>query len=353
MLSKTRVMKTHVIQTPLEDQLMRILDDVPNTRDRQLVGRVLGWDGRGGCSLQAAGEEAGVTRERARQIYGVVVRRIRSRTLCPLLDEVLEFVDRRCNRAAADIQTEMQLKGLTRHCFRMQALVKTAEAFGRATEFVLETRHGNTFVVSDPGLVDAILKAALRSTSRYGVQTVSEICSAISLDSQNASDHLLVRQVLRTRSDFRWLDARKQCFWLSSVPRNPVVLGIKKLLYYAGPTSFADVHGAMGRVPRKRRAPLTYEAVVGLCKQAPFCRVKNGSVELARSFRSGKLLSSAEATVYRILRRNGGELSVERFQSLCDKAGITRPTFWRIVLYSPLIFRSARRIYRLMTQSAK
>ena len=169
---------------------MRLLDDVANTRDRQLVGRVLGWDGRGGCSLQAAGEEAGVTRERARQIYAVVVRTIRSRTLCPSLDEVLEFVDRRCNRAADDIQTEMQLKGLTRHCFRIQALVKTAEAFGRATEFVLETRHGSTFVVSDPGLVDAILKAALRSSSRYGVQTVSEICGAISLDRQSASDHL-------------------------------------------------------------------------------------------------------------------------------------------------------------------
>lgn len=322
----------------MEDELIRLVEIyVSRSRDRHVIQRVLGWDGQGGCLLAQAGDEFGITRERVRQIYDRAVEQIRTCELGSILDEVLAFVHHRQNRAAEDIEAKLQLRGFTRHRFGMQALWSTARVFGRTPKFVLEQTGGKLFVVA--GVVRTILKAAGRSSIRYGVQTVAEMCSAIAPDCRSASDRRLVRQVLETRHDLRWLDAREQWFWLASVPRNPVVGCIKKVLRFAGSVRLADIQRAVQRLPRKRPMPIPREALIEFCLQAPFCRVGNGSIELVGSLGPARLLSGAEAEVCRILKRNGSELKFGCLEALCAAAGVRSPNLWRIVQYSPLIYR--------------
>jgi hypothetical protein len=338
----------------LEDELIRLLEThVPRGRDRQLVQRVLGWDGQGGCLLAQAGDKFGITRERARQVYDRTIEQIRTCELGLTLGQALALVHARRNRAAADIEAELHERGYTRHHFGMRALWNTARAFGRTPKFVLEETGGKLFVVAGAGVVRAILKAAQRSSTRYGVQTVTEICSAIARESRGASDSLLVRQVLETRDGLHWLDARKQWFWLASVPRNPVVACAKKLLQYAGSVRVADIQRAIERLPRKRPTPIPRAALITFCQQAPFCRVDEGLVEWIGSIGSTKSLSGPEAKVCRILKRNGNELKFGCLESLCAAVGISRPNLWRIVQYSPLIFRRAPRVYSVVTASSR
>ena len=333
----------------MEDELTQLLDiHVPSARDRQLVRRVLGWDGQGGCVLAKAGDEVGITRERARQVFHRAVGQIQACELSPTFDQILALVHRRRNRAADDVQAELQLRRFTRHRFGLRAICDTARVFGRAPEFVLEEAAGKLFVVAEPGTVRSILKAATRSSRHYGLQTVAEICRAIAPDCHNAGRRLLVRQVLSTRADLRWLDASQQWFWLASVPQNPVVGCIKKLLQYAGSVSLADIQQATRRLPRKRAKPISREALLAFCQQAPFCRLRADSVGLAGSIEPG-LVSRAEARVCRILRRNGNELKFGCLEALCAAAGVTRPNLWRILRYSPLIFRRAPQVYALVT----
>lgn len=337
-------------RSPLEDELIRLLEaHVPSARDRQAVARVLGWDGQGGCLLAQAGEELGITRERARQIYDRAAERIRMCQLSPLLDEVLGFVQRRRNRAEEDIQTELQLRRLTKHKIGMRALISTGQLFGRSPRFVLEEAGGKRFVVAGAGVVESVMKAALRSSSRYGLQTVSEMCAAIPVSCRSASDRLLVRQVLATRGDLHWLDDDEQWFWLAAVPRNPIVASVKKLLSFASPVTLADVQRAIQRLPRKRKTPIPRAALAGFCGDAPFCRMRDGMVELVTSPGSAKHLEGAEAKVCRILKRHGNELAFECLAAQCASIGITRANLWRIVLHSPLIYRKARKIYGLVT----
>jgi len=338
----------------LEDELIRLLEiHVPHSRDRQVVQRVLGWDGQGGCLLTQAGDKFGITRERARQVYDRAIEHIRDCELSSTLGEALAYVHRRRNGAAEDIEAELQLRGLTRHRFRMRALWNTARAFGRTPKFVLEETNGKLFVVADAGVVRAILKAAQRWSSRYGIQTVEEICSAIAPESHSASDRVLVRQVLETRDDLRWLDKRKQWFWLASVPRNPVVRCVKKILQYAGSVRLTDIQRAIDRLPRKRPAPIPRDALNAFCQQAPFCRVSDGLVESVGSPGVAKSMRGAEAKVCRILERNGNELKFGCLEALCAAVGISRPNLWRIVQYSPLIFRRAPRVYSVITASVR
>jgi hypothetical protein len=341
-------------QTPLEDELIRLLEiHVPHSRDREVVQRVLGWDGQGGCLLAQAGDKFGITRERTRQVYDRAIEHIRDCELSPTLGEALAYVYRRRNLAAEDIEAELQSRGLTRHRFRMRALWNTARAFGRTPKFVLEEADSKLFVVARAGVVHAILKAAQRSSSRYGIQTIEEICCAITPDCHSASERVLVRQVLETRGDLRWLDARKQWFWLASVPRNPVVRCVKKILQYVGFVRLADIQRAIERLPRKRPTPIPRDALNAFCQQAPFCRVSDGWVESVGSPGVAKPLRGAEAKVCRILKRNGNELKFGCLQALCAAVGISRPNLWRIVQYSPLIFRRAPRVYSVITASVR
>lgn len=246
------------LRTPLEDDLTGLLESsVPSPRDCRLVRRVLGWDGQGGCCLKDAGEELRITRERARQIYDQAIKQIRSAEVSSSLDEVLAFVNRASNRAAGDIENELLLRRFTRYPFALRALVKTAQVFGRTLECTLEETGGRLFVVAGPGVVPAIIKAALRCSGRRGVQSVSALCPAIPEIYRRRCDRLLIRQVLNTRRDIRWLDSAEEAFWLASVPRNPMVLCLKKVIRYASPVALSDLHRAVSRLPARQRTKIS------------------------------------------------------------------------------------------------
>jgi hypothetical protein len=337
-------------RTPLEDELTLLLEsNVRNARDCRLVRRVLGWDGQRGCCLKAAGEEFGITRERARQIYGQAIQQIRTAEISPALDEVLAFVKRMSNRAADDVMAELQRQELTRSSFPMTALLRTAEVFGRVLDFTVEEAGGKTFIVAGPGVVRSVLKAALQASTRCGVQNIATLCSGIPRHHRRRNDRRFIRQVLNTRSDIRWLDTAEETFWLASVPRNPMVWCLKKVICYASPVAVPDLERAIGRLPAERRTNLSRLLFIKFCEQTSFCRVTNGCVERVAPLGAGNLISDAERLVCRIIRRHGNELSVERLQSLCESAGVGRPNFWRIVLHSPLIFRRAPGIYSVIT----
>lgn len=329
---------------------MRLLESkLASARDCLLVRRVLGWDGKRGCCLKDAGDEFGITRERSRQIYDHAIEQIRTAEVSSTLDEMLAFVSRMSNKAAEDIETALLLRGFTRYRFAIRALLKTAQVFGRTPELTLEETGGKLFVVAGPGIVRSIIKAALRSSSQYGVQNVAGLCSAIPRHHRRRKDRLFVRQVLNTRHDIRWLDTAEETFWLASVPRNPLVWCIKKVVSYTSPVAVSDLHRAIGRLPAKRRTILSRRLFMKFCEQMPFCRVVNGGVERVAPLAASNLISDAELRVCRILRRNGNELSIQRLQDLSASAGVLRPNLWRIVSHSPLIFRRARGVYRVIT----
>lgn len=335
---------------PLESELTRLLEaNVPSARDGHLVRRVLGWDGQRGCCLKHAGEEFRITRERARQIYGKAIARIRTAEISSTLDELLALVHRMSNRAAGDIESELHQRRFTRYPFAIHALLKTAQVFGRVPAFTLEETAGKWFVVAAPGLVPSIIKAALRSSATWGIQNTSALCSSIPELHRRRNDRLFIRQVLSTRPDIRWLDAAEETFWLASVPWNPMVRCLKKVVCYASPVALLDLQRAISRLPAKHRPTLSHRLLLKFCEQAPFCRVANGCVELVTPLAESNLTSDAERIVCGILARNGNGLPIQSLESLCLSAGVMKPNFWRIVLHSPLIVRRAPGIYSVIT----
>ncbi|MFQ5507166.1 MAG: hypothetical protein ACE5F1_20540, partial [Planctomycetota bacterium] len=71
----------------LEEELQEIVRCRGSERSAQLVLRRLGWDGRGGCTLAAAGREAGISRQRVDQLVKRIQAALRDRGMqTPFLD---------------------------------------------------------------------------------------------------------------------------------------------------------------------------------------------------------------------------------------------------------------------------
>ena len=81
--------ETVYMEDALKGVVKDLLDALPE-RERYLVERRYGLDGGKCATLEEVGRELGVTRERARQIQGVALRKLRSRALDTELDSFLE-----------------------------------------------------------------------------------------------------------------------------------------------------------------------------------------------------------------------------------------------------------------------
>ena len=74
----------------LQGHVRGLLEALPE-RERYLIERRYGLDGGDGATLEEIGRELGVTRERARQIQGTALRRLRVHALDEQLDSFLEL----------------------------------------------------------------------------------------------------------------------------------------------------------------------------------------------------------------------------------------------------------------------
>src|SRR4051794_33547550 len=104
--------------------LEKALFGVPLTdRDSRIVARHYGFDGRGGASFQRTGNEFGLTRERVRQIVSASDPR---RQLLPhgfsTLDRAIAFVTDSIPVPAGEVETKLQLAGLTVKPFRLEGV---------------------------------------------------------------------------------------------------------------------------------------------------------------------------------------------------------------------------------------
>src|ERR1700694_5455620 len=107
-----RAGRTHLRRSRLT--LERELRDLLGTgRNARIAARYYGFDGRGGGSLQAVGNEIGLTRERVRQIVTAASERLSTgRPVSPALDRTIAFVVDRMPAAAGEIEAELQFQRL-------------------------------------------------------------------------------------------------------------------------------------------------------------------------------------------------------------------------------------------------
>jgi hypothetical protein len=338
-------------QTKLEKELKDLVTVVSGERTAKIVGRYLGWDGLGACTLQTVGNEQGLTRERVRQICSRFLERLpKNRPYLPALDRALRLVEARLPRPARDIEEAFARRGLANQPFRLEGIISAARVMNRRVNFRIEALRNERFVTPEKakGWARDILRTARRSVSRWGIATVVDIMEQVNEKHSPSLEFEFVSGVLQTMEDFAWLDRESGWFWLSSVPRNHLTNLIAKVLVVSSQIRVGDLRTGISRDARTQGFAPPRRVLLELCRQLPICRVEDevifGCAQVDKSYR----LNNTETLMCKILNKNGPLLERARFLELCEASDINSATFTKNLASSPVISRYAPGVYGII-----
>jgi len=330
----------------LERELRELLG---TGRDALIAARYYGFDGRGGSSLQAVGNEIGLTRERVRQIVSAVSESLSTRrAVSPTFDRTIAFVTDRMPAGAGEIEAELRSQRLTSGLFRLEGVIKAAELLGRRLPFSIAEVKGERLVYpQDVPSAVTIVRIARRLISRWGMATLSDVVAEVrKVESGVCGRKLVASPLVRLRS-FHWLEKSAGWFWLSDTPYNPVLSRIRKILSVANPINISELWAGVGRGPRMKGFSPPQKVLLEFCRQAGL-RINDETVHAEPGINSDDVLAQAEKDIFRILSEHGGIIATSEFRSACLGMGVNTKTFYLNLVRSPIISTYGGHLYGLI-----
>jgi len=337
-------------QASLEDELRDLASAVSEPRNTQIAARYFGWDGRGTCTLQSAGNEFGLTRERVRQIGDQFAHHYSGKQpFSPALYRALKLVHSHMPAPAAQIEEALVRNLIAQKPFRLEGLVAAARLLDHPCSFRVETIHSQRFVMSQQtrSWAPEIVRAAANTVRHWGTAAIADIAELVNEAHSLSLTPEFVAGILQTRKDFAWLDTgpEHQWFWLSSIPRNRLINRVAKVLAVSPEIHIPQLSTA---VSRTRGLDPPQAILLEFCRQLPMCRVKGPMVLASRPINRERQLSKTEFLMFNVVRKHGPLLEWGRFEALCKVAGINSDAFTVFMASSPIIARYSRGVYGLV-----
>jgi len=337
----------------LEATFARLTTFQQNThgiRNSRLAMRYFGLDGNGGCTLQTAGDEYGVTKERVRQISFKTAQRLSmANQSIPVLEAALEFVTKSVPKSAEEIESDLATQGYSARPFRLEGLMQAAKLFSREIPFTIQVMDGRRIAVKTEGLelANSARRIAIKSIRHWGVVTVSDIAAQLEEQMTSPVDVSVLIAILSNQKGFSWLDKSTGWFWLRHLTKNRLVSKVKKILSVAHHIDVSELRTGVGRHHQMRGLAPPRRVLLELCKQLTGCEVDGNMVSAFTGFVWTKALRGVERTMVEILKDYGPIMQRAEFEEMCVNRGINRSTFYVHLDYSPIIEKYANGVYGL------
>ncbi|MHD0644597.1 hypothetical protein ACYPKM_03020 [Pseudomonas aeruginosa] len=224
-------------------------------RDVNIASRLYGWDGKGGCSLQQAGLEFNLTRERVRQISLNIAKMMEplAKDHLKSVPGMMEYIHKVIPASATRIEHDLKDKGLG-DC-RIEGVIKADALFfkvGQRQHLRIAEEKGARYVTPPDmdGCASRISATAQKETTHLGVAKISKLLSLIPMIDEDLA-LAFIRDVIEARNDAHWLDAEHEWVWLSTAPRNRVVTCLEKMLSLFSSTSLEMIVVGVNRYFKK------------------------------------------------------------------------------------------------------
>ncbi len=327
----------------LEDELWEVTRELGNERDRRIIVRRLGWEGRRPKTLEEVGRRYGITRERVRQICTRIEDVQKSHAFLPVLDRGIAMVEAAAPAISGHVEKQLVRAGLTRTTFDLETLRDIARSFGRKPRFSVETLHGQRVLVPSTGgeLLHNLCDKATASVRHWGVANVEDLAAATDTTSP------IVRQLLPFVPGFKWLDESSGWFWIPDVPRNSLLTPIRKILAVSPTIDIGELRAGVGRPHRRKGFAPPRRVLLELCRQLAWCRVDGNAITATQWQDPDQVLSESERLIFKVFGGHGPVLERTELEKLCLEAGINRNSLWIYVTYSPIIARYGSGVYGL------
>jgi hypothetical protein len=337
----------HSLPTCLEEELEGLVPQEKRQKHLPVVRRVLGWDGGTGTTLEKAGQEFNLTRERIRQIVSSSVQ-IRRLPDSQFLNRTIAMIARQMPCSGEQAEEMLLEQGLVRSRIRLDGILATARALHIDVPWQIE--ECNSFrVVMTAGDVDKARNfhvEARRRISHFGVTTKSYVLAEL-LDKPTPNFADLCCSLL---ADLKWLDEKHEWFWLPTA-RNVVASRLSKILRVV---PYLDIEIALAGVLRDRRMEgvnLPLEVFRSFCNLMPWCRADEEHVFAGDGIPEEDEQDSNEKLLRGILQEHGPVMRRQDLWLLASSHGIEKVSFEKHLSESNVLVRLAPEVYGLIGSS--
>jgi hypothetical protein len=335
----------------LEKELEEITNLFMKGKNAGVVSSFFGWSAEGPKTLQAAGDEFHITRERVRQITAKFAKKVRAaRPYVPTLRRAIEFIARRVPASADQIELDLKSSGFTRSRVRPDGIIAAAELFGISTSFMVEEHQGARTVVrhEDTGLARRVLRLARKVVSHAGLGKIADLADLLGEESGIFLESSILKGIIHSIDTLLWLDDEREWFLLADTPRNHLITLATKILSVAPRIHVNEMRGAIASDYRGMGFSPPRSVVLEFCKSACDCEI-DGDIIVARHPRpTAEVLSELEQVAWAVLREEGTPLlHRSQFERLCLKRGMNQSTFANYVGRLSILERFAPGVYGL------
>jgi hypothetical protein len=341
------VRPTHSVRslpTCLEEELERLVPQKKHQKQLPVIRRVLGWDGGAGTTLEQAGQEFNLTRERVRQIVSGAVQ-IRRLPDSQFLYRTIAMIARQMPCSGEQAEKMLLEEGLVRSRMSVDGILATARALDIDVPWQIK-KCGSFRAVMTAGDIDKAHNfhvEARRRISHFGVTSKSYVVAEL-LDNLTPNFVDLCCSLL---GDLVWLDERHEWFWLPTA-RNVVASRLSKILRVV---PRLDIEIALAGVLRDRRmegVDLPLEVFRCFCNLMPWCKTDEEHVFASNGVPEEDEQDSNEKLLRRILQEHGPVMRRQDLWALASSHGIERVSFEKHLSESNVLVRLAPEVYGLI-----
>jgi len=332
----------------LESELQGALRSVVTSRNAEIGIKFWGFDGSRPKTLEAAGKEAGITRERVRQITSGITRLLEKVDFnTSFLDRALAYICEIGPGSDNYLAEQLQKSGISKIRFSIDSLISASKIFNRKTALRRIFIGGAVVFLSNPeleGKEAGALRIVRKHSNSSGCTSVNRVAAEIDLQDTQVG---ILRQLLTFIPGVLWLDDEKE--WLSSnrVARNRLSNLVSKVLSVATVVRASELRRAVTRSRRLEYAP-PVAILKRFCEALKLAEVKGDLIQ-GINRHEAMHLSGNEKILVEAFRTKGTVLSREDLEEICiEKYGLNPTSFYIYLSFSPLITRLSRGIYCLV-----
>lgn len=237
-----------------------IFESIPATakseRNIEITKIYFGFDGKGGTSMEATGQNYGLTRESVRQITHRVCRDISmdENIDWSVLDQCIEVINSLAPCSAEHVETALHEKGLMARPFLVEGIINAASAFRRTEKSAFVTKLQDArFVVTKKteSWPKRVMSAATKRVSHNGAVSVDQLSKSMRGLSKEHRESF-VRNVIDSVETAVWVGGdSKSWAYFGDKGRNRFLSRVNKIFSVASEVNINEIEDAIRRSWRK------------------------------------------------------------------------------------------------------
>jgi hypothetical protein len=335
----------------LEEEALEVAGIPKGSRGERILRARLGFGDLVSTTLKAVGSEHGVTRERIRQIcHPPHLARIARRGYLPVLRGVLEQIAAalpdRCDR----IEQELVAQGRVERGTEVGEILAYARSMGISFDAV-ESRPGDARLVSTRSDAEAIARLRgrmSRAINLDGAFMLPRLLDTMPKAEQHSSWECLAGCLLKGDSALRVLSGEPNWISAADVSQTALMRRIGEVLRVSGPIDPSELRRALRREYRRGGFVPTTAVLTEMVGLTECLHLESsGRVAWNPAIPLPELRGDG-AIIVRVLEECGGIAERRAWQTACEQAGVSVPSFGRQSSYSPLVRKLGRGVFGLV-----